>query len=324
MAKTFTRYLTILMGLIALTLPVMLQAEKYAGEIFYMSPGVANQAMGNTGLTNADAVSQTWWNPALLALQSSKGVELMHAEQFEGLMQYNHLSAVLGTQNKFGLVIAHIGIDDIALTKLENDSLPPSNTNRPFTWKRVNNNDLTAYFGISRSVKDNLHLGITPKLAYRSMAEKAGYGFGADLGLLWEINEALKLGFVTRDFFSTQVIWENGTQENVLPSANLELGLKTNITGKKIPLHLAAGLETMLEGRKEAATLYAGDFSADIHAGIAVLPIPQLKVMAGYDVDAVTTGIGILIKNLFIDYAIKLGSKEDLGYSQRVSAGWRW
>jgi hypothetical protein len=304
--------------------PIFLNAEKYAGEIFYMSPGVSNQAMGNTGLTNDEAVSAAWWNPALLALTGSRGVELMHAEQFDGLMQFNHFSAILGSQNRFGFVISHIGIDDIALTKLENDSLPPSANNRPFAWKRVNNNDLTAYFGISRSVKEHLHLGITPKLAYRSMAEKTGYGFGADLGMLWDINEAFRLGLVARDFFSTQVIWENGTQENVLPSANMEVGLRTSVTKREIPLHLALGIETMMEGREEASTISAGEFSADIHAGMAISPIPQLKVMAGYDVDAVTTGLAIQIKNLFIDYAIKLGSQDDLGYSQRVSAGWRW
>jgi len=314
----------ILLGLALLSLPVMLCATKYAGEIFYMSPGVANQAMGNTGFTNEEAISAAWWNPALLDLKGSKGIELMHAEQFEGLMQFNHISAILGTQNRIGLVITHIGIDNIALTRLENDSLPPSATNQPYVYKKVNNNDLMAYFGISSSCRDNLHFGITPKLAYRSLAEKTGFGFGADLGLLWEINPKLKLGLVTKDFFTTQVIWENGTNEIVYPSANLELGFRTVVSAKAIPVQINLGMESLLESRKEAATLDAGIFSADFHAGMSVMPVPQVKLMAGYDIDSITAGLGLYIRKLAIEYAIKPGSQDDLGFSQRISAGWRW
>ncbi|MFO7660000.1 MAG: hypothetical protein R6V77_03720 [Candidatus Cloacimonadaceae bacterium] len=314
----------ILLGLAALCLPGVLSADKYAGEIFQMSPGVANQAMGNTGYTNAEAISAAWWNPALLALKGDKGIELMHAEQFEGLMQFNHISAILGSEHRLGLVITHIGIDDIAITGLENDSLPPSATNPPQVLKRVNNNDLMAYFGIATSTRDNLHIGVTPKLAYRSLAEKTGFGFGADLGMLWQMSSKLRLGAVAKDFFTTQIFWENGTNESVYPSAHVELGFETKVSSKAIPVIIRLGAETLTESRKEAATLDAGIFSADFHAGIAVLPIPQIKLMAGYDIDSITAGLGIYLKKLAVEYAIKPGSKDDLGTSQRISAGWRW
>ena len=319
-----TKTYIILLGLILLSLPCLLSATKYAGEIFYMSPGVANQAMGNTGYTNAEAISAAWWNPALLALPGQNGIELMHAEQFEGLMQFNHISTVFGAENRLGIVITHIGIDNVALTRLENDSLPPSPTNLPYVYKRVNNNDLMAYFGISSSTRENVHIGLTPKLAYRSMAEKTGFGFGADLGVLWEISDKLRLGAVAKDFFTTQIFWENNTNESVYPSLNLELGYRTEISAKKIPLQINLGTETLTEGRKEAATLDAGLISADFHAGMSVQPIPQVKLMAGYDIDSITAGLGIYLKKLSVEYAIKPGSQDDLGFSQRISAGWRW
>jgi hypothetical protein len=314
----------ILVWTILLCLPGLMFADKYAGEIFYLSPGVANQALGNTGITNGESVSAAWWNPALLALPGNRGLELMHSQQFDGLMQFNHISAILGTHNRLGLVITHIGIDDIALTKLENDSLPPSSTNQPFVYKTVNNNDLMAYFGIARNISPVFNVGITPKLAYRSLAGKSGYGFGADLGMLWDISPQFRLGVVARDFFTTQLIWSNGTQENVLPSLNPELAYTTRVTKHRIPIRLALGAETMLEGRKKAATFNAGAFSADFHAGLAVAPIPQLKVMAGYDVNSFTAGLGIYIQKISLEYAVKPGSGDDLGLSQRVSAGWRW
>jgi hypothetical protein len=315
---------TLMLGLALLCIPFALGAAKYAGEIFYLSPGVANQAMGNTGYTNEEAFSAAWWNPALLALPVKKGVELMHSAQFDGLMQFNHLAAIFGSKNRMGLVVTHAGIDNIALTKLENDSLPPSVNNQPYVWKKVKNNDLIAYLGIGRSLKDNLQTGITPKLAYRSLAEKTGFGFGADLGLLWAIRQNLKLGVVAKDFFSTQIIWENGTTETALPSLNTELGWQVLLTKKLIPIRIAVSMENLFEGREEAATVNAGAVSADFHAGLSVAPIQQLKVMAGMDVDTFTAGAGIYLSQLSIEYAGKFASSEDLGYSQRISAGWRW
>lgn len=315
----------ILLGILpALLLPVMLNADKYSGEIFQMAPGVANLAMGNTGYTNPDNIAASWWNPALLALPGAKGVELMHSEQFEGLMQFNHFAAVLGSRNRLGMVITHIGINDIALTGLENDSLPPSPDNQPYIRKTVNNNDLMAYFGIAASQSENLYLGITPKLAYRSLAGKYGYGFGADLGLLWTISDKLTAGAVAKDFFTTQVFWQSGSQETVYPSAHLELGYNTTLPVRKIPLQIRLGAESLLEGREEAATVSAGILSADFHLGLAVQPIPQLKAMAGYDIDAPTAGLGIHVKSLSLEYAVKFSSDDDLGMSQRIAAGWRW
>ncbi len=328
-------FLTIVLSSLLLCLSLSLGAEKYAGEIFYMTPGVSHLAMGNTGITDQSSLSAAWWNPALLAVPGRQGIELMHAEEFEGLMQFNQLSAIWSAdkfrdgnpdknQNRMGLVLTHIGIDDIALTKLQNDTLEVSATNRPYVWKTSSNNDLMAYFGIGFTHRPGFYFGITPKLAYRNLAENTAFGFGADLGMLWMITPDLKLGAVLKDFVTTQLIWENGTREHALPSLYPEIGYTITITKREIPIQIAAGAEIMSEGREAAAAMSAGPFSLDPHAGLSVSPIPVLKLMTGYDADAVTAGVGISLKHFLLDYAIKLGSADDLGYSQRVAAGWKW
>jgi hypothetical protein len=303
-------------------------AEKYAGEIFYLSPGVDNLAMGNTGVTNSASLSAGWWNPALLTLMPNRGLELMHAEEFEGLMQVNHLGFIWGEDgqklSRMSLVITHIGIDDIALTKLENDSLPPSDTNRPYTWKKTDNNDLIATFGFGYHYLDKLHMGLSPKLAYRSLASKSGYGFGADLGILWDATSKMRIGMTVRDCFSTQVIWENSTVESVKPSFHPEADFRLNVSKRQIPVRLAAGLELMEENRDEAAALALGEVSADLHAGLSVQPIPALTLMTGLDAGNFTAGLGISYQRFLLNYAYKTASEDDLGYSQRISAGYRW
>ena len=167
------------MAILILALAALLGATKYAGEIFQLSSGVQNQAMGNTGLTYGNSLAAGWWNPALLAEPGFSGVELMRVEHFEGLMQQNQLGAVFGTKTRTSLQINHLGIDEIKLTQLENPADSLSNANRPEVWKTVGNHDVIVYGSLARSLRGNLHLGLTPKLAYRSLAENSGFGIGA-------------------------------------------------------------------------------------------------------------------------------------------------
>ena len=305
--------------LLLITLPIA--ATKYAGEIFAISPGVLSSAMGSTGLTYDSSFSVGWWNPALLGLISDNGIELMRSEHFEGLMSQNQLSIIIGSNTKTSFTLNHLAIDNIKLTKLENPNDSLSNENRPIVWKTVSNQDFILSAGIARKVSKTLSLGISPKLAYRTLAENSGYAFGADLGMLWQISNKARLGLNLRDFFSTQVLWEGGENETVIPNLDLELGY--NFTPiKKIPVHLAWRSEILLENRE--ATVEAGDLSADFHAGIAVQPISNLRLLAGYDVDCFTAGIAVSYKCLGLNYAFRNGSEDDLGYSQRVSASYQW
>ncbi|NLH92945.1 MAG: hypothetical protein GX466_01790, partial [Candidatus Cloacimonetes bacterium] len=127
---------------VALLTCVGLGATKYAGEIFQLSPGVLNQAMGNTGLTWNGSLSAGWWNPALLATSSQGGAELMRSENFEGLLQQNQFALSLGGKTRSAILVSHIGIDKIKLTRLENEADSLSNSNRPVVWKTVSNNDV--------------------------------------------------------------------------------------------------------------------------------------------------------------------------------------
>ncbi len=310
-------------AILFLALTALLGATKYAGEIFQLSSGVQNQAMGNTGLTFGNSLAAGWWNPALLAEPGFSGVELMRVEHFEGLMQQNQLGAVFGTKTRTSLQINHLGIDEIKLTQLENPADSLSNANRPEVWKTVGNHDVIIYGSLARSLRDNLHLGLTPKLAYRSLAENSGFGIGADLGLLWNAGKGFRAAANLRDFFSTQLIWANGTHEIAIPNLDLELGYGF-APFKEIPVHLALRAQIFAEDRGEASNVAAGPVSADFHAGVLVNPIPALNVMAGWDADCFTAGLGVRYKALGIDFAWRNGSADALGSSQRLSLSYTW
>ncbi len=299
-----------------------LAATKYAGEIFSFSPGVQNQAMGSTGLTYSASQAAGWWNPALLAYDNSRGVELMRSDHFEGLLTQNQISLKVGSGS--GITINHLAIDKIKLTKLENEEEELSNDNRPYVWKTVSNQDLIMYANYGREMSKNIYLGISPKLAYRSLAEHNGYGIGADLGALWDPGKGFLLGINLRDFFGTQILWESGEHEIAIPNLDMELSYSRDIMKRTIPVHLAVRSQIYAEERGDASNFSSSSLSGDIHAGLMIRPIPALQLMAGYDVDSFSTGLGLQFKPLGLYYALKTNAPDGLGYTHKISLTYSW
>ncbi len=311
--------LTIVLVILFL-LPTHLIADKYAGEIFRMGAGVRNFAIGNLGLTDQNSTALAYWNPALLHRVDDNRFELMHAEEYMGLLKYDTAAAIWGTDSKYSLVITRIGINDIPLTKLENPDDSLSFANRPYAYKHVNNADIVAYFGISRKV-GNFNLGFTPKLAYRSLAEESGFGFGADISTYWEFSDDLMLAANIRDFFTTQILWANGTHEIVRPSIDLEAKYDFNIPSLHIPSSFYLGTNIFTESRDYSSTLALGFLSMDYHLGLEIDPHDLFDLYLGYDIEFFTTGASLNINNWQINYAFKHNT--ELDNSHRVSIGLR-
>ncbi len=299
-----------------------LGATKYAGEIFSFSPGVANQAMGSTGLSFTASPAAGWWNPALLAHDSARGIELMRSEHFEGLLSQNQLSLSFG--NATSLNINHLAIDKIKLTRLENEDEELSNDNRPYVWKTVSNQDVILSGSFARPLSERIFVGISPKFAYRDLAQHSGYGFGADLGALWNSGQGLTVGVNLRDFFGTQILWESGEHEIALPNLDMEASYGFELFKYEIPVLLALRAQTFPEERGKASSLSTNGLSADLHAGLMLKVIPQLSLMTGYDVDSFTAGLGLDIKSMGLTYAFKAKAYDSLGYTQKISLSYSW
>ena len=311
----------ILLCLLALSV-TLLPATKYAGEIFSFSPGVKNQAMGNTGLTLADFTSSGWWNPALLAESKLNGIELRHSEMFEGLLSQNQITLRLDKASAIN--INHLLIDKVKLTRLEDENSPISNDNRPYVWKSVSNQDIIITGSFARSINPRLALGLSPKLAYRRLAEHSGYGFGADFGAYLALGKGFALGANLRDFFGTQILWESGNHEIALPNLDLEVGYNRGLGKREMPLQIALRSRIIPDERGEASSLSSEALSADLHAGAMLQIIPQLALMAGWDVNSFSSGMGLKIQNWGLDYAIKGSGKDGLGISHNISANYQW
>ncbi|MDO9577375.1 MAG: hypothetical protein Q7J16_05780 [Candidatus Cloacimonadales bacterium] len=294
-------------------------ATKYAGEIFRMGAGVRNFALGNSGVSDVNAIGLAYWNAALLHFAKDTKFELMHAEEYAGLLKYDTASAIWGKENKISVVITRIGIDDIPLTKLVNPDDPLSSSNRPYKYKSVNNSDLVAYVGISRKIGKYI-LGLTPKFAYRNLAEENGFGFGADISTYFEFNK-LCLGIKLRDFFTTQILWGNGTHEIVNPGIDVEANYPFIFPVLLTESRIFLGSEMYTEGRDTAATLGLGFLSMDFHLGCEIMMHRAVNVYLGYDVRDFTAGLTLNLNAWQINYAFE--NDTELENSHRLSIGYK-
>jgi len=309
--KCFVAALVLLLG-------VNLFATKYAGEIFRMGAGVRNFALGNIGVSDLNTTGAAYWNAALLNEISENRFELMHAEEYSGLLKYDTAAAIFGKENKISLVFTRIGIDDIPLTKLADPNSVVSNTNRPYKYKSVNNSDFVLYAGIARNL-GNYIIGITPKIAYRHLAEEDGFGFGADLSTYFKYRNGL-LGLKLHDFFTTQILWGNGTHEIVNPGLDAEANyqLIVPVIDRQGTFYL--GTDIYSESRETASTLALGPLSMDFHTGFALAVHPAVDLLLGYDVNNFTTGFTLRLKSWQINYAFE--NDTELENSHRISLGY--
>ncbi|MCD4650374.1 MAG: hypothetical protein K8S56_01095 [Candidatus Cloacimonetes bacterium] len=306
------RIIVAIMCLLALS---GLWADKYAGEIFRIDPGVRNNALGGCGIADPNTFAPAYWNPALLALNNENRIELMHAEEFMGLLRYDTVS---GVYKGVALTLLRIGIDDVPLTRKAIPGEPLSNTNRPYAYDSVTNADYIIYAGLHRKI-GRVNVGFTPKLAYRNLVKENGFGFGLDIATFFEIHSHVLLAARLRDVTTTQVFWQNGTHETVNPGLDVETRLHFVLPWISKDLFLFSGIETYTEGREEAATTSLGFLSLDYHAGLEFVVNKGLSLYGGYNISDITAGLTLTVSRFNLNYNFEQNT--ELDNSHRFSIG---
>ena len=298
---------------------VFFDGDKYAGEVFKMGAGVRNFSMGRTGLTDRNSPALAYWNSSMLLIQENSAFELMHAEEYKGMLKYDTFSGSIGEGNRIGFTLARIGINDIILTELPNPNEPPGEGNEPIHKGKVNNSDYILYLGFARML-GKVPLGLTPKLVYRDLAGTTAFGFGADLTSHLRANEYVTLGVRIRDIVPTQIYWDNGTKESINTGIDLEMQIHALMPVINKPLNLYINGEINTEGMIRTSVANVGDISLDPHFGAELILHPMVSFFAGYDIEYLTAGVGISYNQFLLNYSFEQNS--DLDNSHRFSIGY--
>jgi hypothetical protein len=287
-------------------IPVILFATKYAGEFQELGVGGRACGMGGTGIAQFSDASVIYFNPAG-SFYSKRGVLLMHAENFAGLVKNDFGAIVIPKENMaLGAGIQYISVGEIKLTTLPDTTSPPGSDNQPIPYDTVGTKDFVFYINASRGNK-TLSYGANVKVFYRDLSVMSGFGGGLDLGLLLTI-PYMRIGIAVRDFILSPLMWSNGTKETIYPK--ISCGVAPVIPIEKINSVITLECDFVKSIDVEGFNVNMG-----FEYAYKNFIFGRVGVYSGN----YTLGIGLLYKNFRLDYALITHS--ELNNSNKFSAG---
>jgi hypothetical protein len=313
---------------------------KYAGE--FLSLGVDARALGMGGayVAQATGASAAYWNPAGLAFIPRHEINLMHAEQFDGIVGYD-FGAYAQPSSKgggWGFGIIHLGVGDIPVTVLEDPTAPLSDSNRVRIAEQTSDNEIAIFGGLGRTFtywgNGRLSYGVAAKLVGKWLYNESAYGLGFDLGVRYVPMPNLALGALLQDVTTTAVIWSTGQKELIAPTVKLGGAWSVDLPRLIARVTIAADMDVRFTDRGEADQFQLGALTADSHLGLEYFinvagsgvalrggTEPSRNPDKGF-FGNYTFGAGLLFRSFHLDYAFL--AHPDLGDTHRIALSVLW
>ena len=335
-------FVVVLIGWIGIAvLPA--SAENYTGD--FLTNGVGGRALGLGGayVSIADDATAAYWNPAGIAgVPDNYQFCLMHAARRSGLGAFNYISGTTRVLPKLNLGLSWLraGVDDIPIYPLV-PAFDPNITpearrnvakNRPresdFVPAGYLNDSENAYiltlatrWVVSQSWWDNFGrdslppefmCGINTKLITQSLNGgdldaynygSWGYGFDAgflvrlpDFNALFNVEDfgSLAFGVNLQDISKTTLTWNTLSAPKESIPANWNIGVaytNTHVFNREMILSYQ----------------WQQRYGGQTHIGIEYRISQPLALRIGYRDNRITSGIGIQVRQLRLDYALLLG-----------------
>ena len=345
---------TILLSLVSTAVGTSAGAQtevKYGADFLAGGVGARALGMGGAYVSHANDVTAGYWNVAgLNAIAIPEGA-YMHAERFDGAVSFDYAAVAfpLSSRSTVGVSFVRSAVDDIANTLDAFD--PATGLPRPDAASYVeyfSAADNALFLSYARGVTDALAVGATAKVVRRGIGSFASaWGYSLDVGAQYQIGR-VRVGANLQDVTGMLQSWSIdeaqfeqldaasrpvGLTEIVLPVARL--GASTQIPfGENFGITAAADLDLGFDGQR-ANVLNAGDLTFRPRIGGELLYRDALAFRAGI-ADLTTNaefgtqitpavGMGLKLGALNVDYSFGDfgGLSSELGYSHRVSVGYR-
>ncbi len=323
------------------------RVAKYGAD--FLAGGVGGRALGMGGahVALASDVTAGYWNPAGLNRTLYPEAAYMHAERFDGIVQFDYGAGVfpVNARSTVGLSFFRSGVDDIANTLNAWDAAGDRPT--PDSISFFSAADYAFFVSYARQLRSNLSVGVTAKVVRRGIGDFASaWGYSLDLGAQYRIG-IFQLGLNVQDVTGMLQSWSLdsdklanisevfgvdapvGGAEIVLPVARFGTGVTLPLTED---LGFTAGLDFDLafDGQR-AYAFNTGDVSLHPRLGTELTFRNIVALRAGIsDVTSSerfgtevtpTVGAGLNVGAFDVDYGFGDfgGIRQELGYSHRVS-----
>lgn len=341
---------------LCLAIATMAEAQRFSNEFLSIGVGARAQGMGKTGVATVNDATAGYWNPAGLARLDHDGWQIaaMHAEWFAGVGKFDYLSGArrLGDNGRtIGISLIRFGIDGIpnTLNLFEEDGSINFDNVVPFSAA-----DYALIAGLGQKLtkdSDKWTAGANLKIIYRNIGPFANaFGFGLDAGIQYK-TEKWQLGLSGRDITGTFNAWNfNFTDDeievleitdNEIPENSIE------VTNPQIVLGVARSFElknnfsllaeidfiTTTDGRrntliKSETVSIAPNLGFELaYKNFVFLRLGGSNLQQDTDIGSdpfwtfdPSLGIGLLFKNLEIDYAFTdIGDQRNSTFSHIIS-----
>ncbi|MBZ0265436.1 hypothetical protein K8I28_12295 [bacterium] len=315
-----TRKISLLLLAAFIGLPALVQAKfygnaKYAGEYMNGQSNARLLALGGVGASIAEGPSAILGNPAGLFNSQPHALSLMHIDRFAGMVKVDHAAYIHhgNSEQVIGFGLLRQGVDDIAITELQNPSSPIGTDNRV---RILDYGSASEYaFQVATARKRNFGtVGATAKLLYKKLYDHYGVGLGIDVGYQHRMGN-LFLGGQVRNVVTSVIAWDTGSQEAILPNARFGVAYFLNSE------RLLATLLPIAEVEIRTESIDDEDAFA-LHFGLEHTIRDVVSARVGLDDGRLTYGAGFKVNLLDFDYAFV--GHDDLGASHRISVAYRW
>jgi hypothetical protein len=333
---------------LALAVALPAHATKYAAEFLKIGVGARALGMGEAYVAVADDPSAAYWNPAGLVFLRQQEVQAMHAEQFGQIVNHDYVSYAhplepgLEAGPIVGVTLVRTSIDDIPVLDDANGSGVLQDVGRdgvagtqdegegdgilgPGEYVLVDegsvqfrsNTDLAFLLSYARPLSPSVNVGVNAKLIRQQLIDNSNFGIGADLGILWTPREWLSVGLRVADVTTTQLSWDTGKRETVVPSTRLGVAILRDVPRLRGVITLAADANTTYEG-PTGSQLEAGQTATDFSLGAEYWYNRALALRLGNNRGQFAGGAGVRWARFGVDYAFV--GHTDLETTHRVSA----
>jgi hypothetical protein len=329
------------------TLASTAHADKYAAEFLKIGVGARALGLGEAYVGIADDASAAYWNPAGLVFVERPEVQAMHAEQFGSIVNYDYLSYAhpldvgRATSSVIALTLVRTAVDNIpvfdgsgssgTLMDVGQDGVAGTHDagegdgilepgeyvlvdEAKIQWR--SDTDLGFLLSYARPMSRVLAIGATAKLIRQQIVDNSSFGLGADLGVMYTPNDWLSVGLRLADITTTQISWDTGKRETVVPSTRLGLAVMRDLPRFSGVLTLAADANMTYEGRTGNTQLQIGGASTDLYFGAEYWYKRTFALRVGDAAGELAGGAGLRWSRFGLDYAFV--GHSDLDTTHRI------
>jgi len=345
----FFRYLVYVL---VLSFSFSAYAQKYSNEFFSIGNYARGIALGNALTAEANDINSPLYNPAALShINCDLQMAFGHNSWMGGVANYDFLGVAYPIKNSkrvIGINVLRFGIDNIPNTINLYDADGIVNYNRIKSFSAIDYAFIGTY---SQKTKDNFSYGINLKILKRNAGSFAkSWGFGFDIGGIYELNNSTKLAVNIKDVTSTFNAWTYNLSEsdkevfaltgNEIPKDAIELtypklnaGISKKIGNDKWGVKLMSDAEFSIDGERNTI-VKMHPISIDLKLGSEMYYKNLLYLRLGANNIQYATnddnkrrlslqpnvGVGFRLKAFKLDYAMaNITNTYELGLSHVVS-----